>query len=229
MDNGFNGVIPVYKEAGWTSFDVCAKLRGLLRIKKVGHAGTLDPDATGVLVVCIGQATKKSQEFMQSKKIYETVMLLGKTTDTQDISGTVISESQDFPDADRVREVIENFPREYDQIPPMYSAKKKNGKKLYELAREGKEIERDPVRVQLFGLGILDINIPRVKMEVSCSPGTYIRTLCKDIGESLGCGACMESLVRTYAGGFNLSECKTIGEISQMIEDKDFSFIHDTY
>ena len=198
-----HGIINVYKEKGFTSHDVVAKLRGIVGQKKIGHTGTLDPDATGVLPVCLGKATKLCDLLTDKDKTYEAVMLLGMTTDTQDITGRILEEkSTETLTADKVREVIESFIGDYDQIPPMYSALKVNGKKLYELAREGKVVERKARPVKILDIRIIEMDLPRVRMEVSCSKGTYIRTLCHDIGEQLGCGGCMESLIRTRVSTF---------------------------
>ena len=184
-----HGIINVYKEKGFTSHDVVAKLRGIVGQKKIGHTGTLDPDATGVLPVCLGKATKLCDLLTDKNKTYEAVLLLGKTTDTQDITGEVLEEkSTEALTEEKVREAIEGFIGDYEQIPPMYSALKVNGKKLYELAREGKVIERKARPVKILDIQILEIDLPKVRMEVSCSKGTYIRTLCHDIGDKLGCG-----------------------------------------
>lgn len=200
-----HGIINVYKEKGFTSHDVVAKLRGIVGQKKIGHTGTLDPDATGVLPVCLGKATKLCDLLTDKDKTYEAVMLLGMTTDTQDITGRILEEkSTETLTADKVREVIESFIGDYDQIPPMYSALKVNGKKLYELAREGKVVERKARPVKILDIRIIEMDLPRVRMEVSCSKGTYIRTLCHDIGEQLGCGGCMESLIRTRVSAFQI-------------------------
>lgn len=215
-----HGVLNVYKEKGFTSHDVVAKLRGIVGQKKIGHTGTLDPDATGVLPVCLGKATKLCDMLTDKDKTYETVLLFGKKTDTQDISGTVLEEGTvDMLTEEAVRETIVSFVGEYEQIPPMYSALKVNGKKLYELAREGIEVERKARKVQIHEIVIKEINLPRVKMEVSCSKGTYIRTLCHDIGEELGCGACMEELVRTKVSRFVLGDSLTLKEISEKKEN----------
>ena len=200
-----HGIINVYKEKGFTSHDVVAKLRGIVGQKKIGHTGTLDPDATGVLPVCLGKATKLCDLLTDKNKTYEAVLLLGKTTDTQDITGEVLEEkSTEALTEEKVREAIEGFIGDYEQIPPMYSALKVNGKKLYELAREGKVIERKARPVKILDIQILEIDLPKVRMEVSCSKGTYIRTLCHDIGEKLGCGGCMESLIRTRVSTFRV-------------------------
>ena len=167
-----HGIINVYKEKGFTSHDVVAKLRGIVGQKKIGHTGTLDPDATGVLPVCLGKATKLCDLLTDKDKTYEAVMLLGMTTDTQDVTGRILEErSTETLTADKVREVIESFIGDYDQIPPMYSALKVNGKKLYELAREGKVVERKARPVKILDIRIIEMNLPRVRMEVSCSKG----------------------------------------------------------
>lgn len=214
-----HGVVNIYKEKGYTSHDVVAKLRGILGQKKIGHTGTLDPDATGVLPVCLGKATKLCDMLTDKSKTYETVLLLGKTTDTQDISGTVLSECTEFHlDSEAVLKCIEGFVGNYQQVPPMYSALKVNGKKLYELAREGIEIERKARPVVIHEIKILEMDLPRVRMEVSCSKGTYIRTLCHDIGQRLGCGGCMEELVRTKVSRFVLEDSLTLQKVQEKKE-----------
>ena len=215
-----HGIINVYKEKGFTSHDVVAKLRGIVGQKKIGHTGTLDPDATGVLPVCLGKATKLCDLLTDKNKTYEAVLLLGKTTDTQDITGEVLEEkSTEALTEEKVREAIEGFIGDYEQIPPMYSALKVNGKKLYELAREGKVIERKERPVKILDIQILEIDLPKVRMEVSCSKGTYIRTLCHDIGEKLGCGGCMESLIRTRVSTFRIEDAKTLDEIETLKQE----------
>jgi len=212
-----HGVINIYKEKGYTSHDVVAKLRGIIGQKKIGHTGTLDPDATGVLPVCLGKATKLCDMLTDKNKTYETILLLGKVTDTQDISGTIISESStDALTVEEVTKAVLSFVGDYMQVPPMYSALKVNGKKLYELAREGVVIDRNARPVTIFDIQIKDIDLPRVCMEVSCSKGTYIRTLCHDIGEKLGCGACMEALVRTKVSRFELKDSLTLSKVQEM-------------
>ncbi len=215
-----HGIINVYKEKGFTSHDVVAKLRGIVGQKKIGHTGTLDPDATGVLPVCLGKATKLCDLLTDKNKTYEAVLLLGKTTDTQDITGEVLEEkSTEALTEEKVREAIEGFIGDYEQIPPMYSALKVNGKKLYELAREGKVIERKARPVKILDIQILEIDLPKVRMEVSCSKGTYIRTLCHDIGEKLGCGGCMESLIRTRVSTFRIEDAKMLDEIETLKQE----------
>lgn len=210
-----DGFLNVYKEQGYTSFDVVAKLRGILKQKKIGHTGTLDPMAEGVLLVCLGQATKLSEMLIDKDKTYRCVMLLGKTTDTEDVTGKVLTETADIPDEASVIETVNSFIGTYDQIPPMYSAIKVNGKKLYEYARQGIEIERSPREVTIFELKIEDVSLPRVTFTVHCSKGTYIRSLCQDIGEKLGCGAVMEKLVRTEVKNFRVEDSLTLAEIEQ--------------
>ena len=215
-----HGVINIHKEKGYTSHDVVAKLRGIVGQKKIGHTGTLDPDATGVLPVCLGKATKLCDMLTDKNKTYETVMLLGKTTDTQDVSGEVLSEADTSQlSEDMVQEAVLSFVGDYMQVPPMYSALKVNGKKLYELAREGIVIERKARPVTILDIQIIEMNLPRVRMEVSCSKGTYIRTLCNDIGEKLGCGGCMEELVRTRVSRFELKDSLTLDEVRTLKEE----------
>lgn len=215
-----HGVININKEKGYTSHDVVAKLRGIVGQKKIGHTGTLDPDATGVLPVCLGKATKLCDMLTDKNKTYETVMLLGKTTDTQDISGEVLNEGSVAElTEEMVKEAVMLFVGDYMQVPPMYSALKVNGKKLYELAREGIVIERKARPVTILDIKIKEIALPRVRMEVSCSKGTYIRTLCNDIGEKLGCGACMEELIRTKVSRFELKDSLTLDEVRVLKEE----------
>lgn len=208
-----NGIISVFKEAGFTSFDVVAKLRGILHTKKIGHTGTLDPDATGVLPVCVGNATKVCEILSDHDKEYLTEFILGITTDTQDMSGNIISTNSEIPKGDMVEEIVKKYLGEYEQIPPMYSAKKVGGKKLYELARAGISIERKPSKVYIYNIEIINMNLPEVTMKVHCSKGTYIRTLIDDIGKDLGCGAAMKTLVRTRVGEFELKHSLKLSEI----------------
>ena len=219
-----NGILNIYKEKGYTSHDVVARLRGIVGQKKIGHTGTLDPEAEGVLPVCLGRATKVCDMLTDKDKTYEAFLLLGKVTDTQDITGKVLSErsldDQDLPGGAvterRAKECIRRFIGAYDQIPPMYSALKVGGKKLYELAREGKTVERKSRRVTVYDIRIKDISLPRIRMEVECSKGTYIRTLCHDIGEKLGCGGCMEQLLRTRVGRFSLAGSRKLDEVEEL-------------
>lgn len=225
----FDGVINIYKEKGFTSFDVVAKLRGILKQKKIGHTGTLDPDAEGVLVVCLGKATKLCDVLTDKNKCYKATMQLGITTDTEDSSGMVQSKSDVTVSEEQVREAILSFVGEYDQIPPMYSAIKINGKKLYELARQGKVIEREPRRVAVHEIQIESIDLPYVRFMVSCSKGTYIRSLCRDIGAKLGCGAIMEALVRTevnaekFGAVFTLDKAMKLSDVERAVEDGTIS------
>ena len=208
-----NGILNIYKEAGFTSHDVVAKLRGILKQKKIGHTGTLDPDAEGVLPVCVGNATKLCGFLTEKEKTYEAVLLLGRETDTQDISGRILRSQEVTAGEEEVQKAIESFLGSYDQIPPMYSARKINGKKLYELAREGKEVERQARSVTLSEIAISWIRIPEASFTVTCSSGTYIRTLCHDIGEKLGCGGCMKSLLRTRVDRFSLADSLRLSQI----------------
>lgn len=211
-----DGVLNVYKEKGWTSFDVVAKLRGILKTKRIGHAGTLDPDAEGVLVVCVGRGTKLVDRLMDHDKEYETVMLLGRKTDTGDITGRTIAEAEVLVTEEGLRSAVLSFVPGYDQIPPMYSALKVKGKRLYEYAREGIEVEREARHVSIPRLQIREIELPRVSLLVECGRGTYIRALCEDIGEKLSLPACMESLRRTRVGAFSLSDARKLSEIEEM-------------
>ena len=214
-----NGVLNVFKEKGYTSHDVVAKLRGITRQKKIGHTGTLDPDAEGVLPVCFGKATRLCDMLTDKSKVYETVLLLGTETDTQDITGTVLRQAEtDHLTDEEVRNCIQGYVGEYDQIPPMYSALKVNGKKLCDLAREGKTVERKSRRVHIFEIEILQMELPWVKMRVHCSKGTYIRTLCSDIGTSLGTGGCMESLLRTRVASFEVKDSLRLAEIEAKMQ-----------
>lgn len=216
-----NGVLNVYKEQGFTSHDVVAKLRGILKIKKIGHTGTLDPDAVGVLPVCIGKGTKLCDLITDWSKTYEAVMLLGTTTDTLDTSGTILSQSEVTVSEMDVLRACNEFVGKYEQIPPMYSALKHNGQKLYELARKGIVIERKPRIVNINSLRVNDINLAdsqkTVTITVDCSKGTYIRSLCDDIGKKLGCGACMMKLTRTRVGDFQLDDTLTLNQISALV------------
>lgn len=214
-----NGIINVYKEKDFTSHDVVAKLRGILKQKKIGHTGTLDPQATGVLPVCLGKGTKLCDMLTDRDKEYEAVMMLGITTDTEDMTGKVLEEKEVCVKEEDVKDAIMSFLGDYEQVPPMYSALKVNGKKLYDYARAGIEIERKSRLVSILELQIIDITLPRVTFRVKCSKGTYIRTLCKDIGEKLGCGACMEELKRTKVGIFNIDKALTLTEIENLVKN----------
>ncbi len=283
--NTFNGILPVYKEAGFTSNDVVAKLRGILHMRKIGHTGTIDPAATGVLPVCLGKGTALVSMLTDTDKTYVCRMRLGITTDTEDTTGKLLKcltgtqtwtamdtcemsvpEEEDFSGDEflarrhhlihlsesDVRKAAQFFVGEYDQIPPMYSAKKVNGRRLYDLAREGKVIERKPSRVKIYSIDVQDytwqappvimqkeytdqdgvsrektvmVTGPVVTMEISCGKGTYIRSLCRDIGEKLGVGAAMEELVRTRAAGFSEEETVTLDEAEHLMKEEGVSGI----
>lgn len=215
-----NGILNILKPPGVTSHGVVSLVRRMTGIKKVGHTGTLDPNAAGVLPICIGQATKISQFLLDSQKKYRAELYLGIETDTQDQYGEILKQQAEIPSREEIKKAIMSYVGEYDQIPPMYSALKRDGKKLYELAREGIEVQREPRRVQIHEISIIEINGNRVIFDVLCSKGTYIRTLCKDIGESLGCGGMMSFLLRTATGEFQLENTITLEalEATQDIE-----------
>lgn len=225
-----DGIINVYKERGYTSFDVVAKLRGILHERRIGHTGTLDPDAEGVLPICVGQATKACELLLDKDKEYEAVILFGMETDTQDITGKVLSRKAVTVGTKEAEKALLSFVGTYEQIPPMYSALKVNGKKLYELAREGKTVERAPRPVTIHSIKILETyfsqNLDKnasgentIRFLVTCSKGTYIRTLCEDVGRKLGCGGCMKSLKRTRVSSFLESESYTLSEIEKICKD----------
>ncbi len=211
-----NGIIIIHKEAGYTSADVVAKMRGICKQKKIGHTGTLDPEATGVLPVCLGSGTKLCDMLTDKDKEYVTELLLGVETDTQDATGRVLSEKTVNITEAEVEQAVSSFQGSYMQVPPMYSAIKVDGKRLYELARAGKEVERDAREVIIHEIEILEQKLPVVKMRVVCSKGTYIRTLCADIGTRLGCGGTMQSLIRTRVGKFLLKDAVTLGELETL-------------
>lgn len=213
-----NGIVNVYKEKGYTSFDVVAKMRGIFHQKKIGHTGTLDPDAEGVLPVCLGKATKVCDLLTDKDKEYKAVLLLGQATDTQDISGEVINSAPVNVTEDEVAAVINSFVGRQMQVPPMYSALKVNGQKLCDLARQGVMVERKAREINIFSIDIEDISLPEVTMSVHCSKGTYIRTLCNDIGEKLGCYGCMKSLLRTRVAGFKLADACRLSELEEMLK-----------
>lgn len=250
-----NGIINVFKEQGFTSHDVVAKLRGILHQKKIGHTGTLDPDAVGVLPVCLGNGTKLCDLLTDTDKVYRASMILGMTTDTQDTSGEISGDCMAVCTEDDIRRAVNSFIGEYDQIPPMYSAIKIKGRKLYELAREGKEVQRPPRKVKIHEITIEEIepvlsledligdkdkkisgksaSIPfkcmpsvfpkvRITMSVCCSKGTYIRTLCHDIGVRLGTGGCMSALERTKVGIFTIENAMTLSSIEKSVADGSF-------
>ncbi len=216
-----DGVLNIYKEKGYTSHDVVARMRGILKQKKIGHTGTLDPDAEGVLLVCLGQATKLCDMLTGQDKTYKAVMLLGVDTDTQDMGGQVLEEKDVICTEEEISGAVKGFIGNISQMPPMYSAVRVNGKHLYELARAGRDVERSPREVTIKDIEIGKIDLPRVEMTVNCSKGTYIRTLCHDIGQVLGCGACMESLKRTQVGRFTVENSITLSELENIYETGD--------
>lgn len=217
----YNGIINVYKESGFTSHDVVAKLRGILHQKKIGHTGTLDPEATGVLPVCLGNATRLCDMITDKSKEYRAVLLLGVSTDTEDATGKILSTKAINVTEEDIIKAVKSFIGEYNQIPPMYSALKVNGKKLCDLARKGIEIERKPREVFIYDIIIKKIDIPEVTMTIKCSKGTYIRSLCRDIGEKLNTGGTMKSLVRTRTGIFSIENAVKLSEISKNMEDNN--------
>ena len=211
-----DGILIIDKPTGWTSMDVCAKLRGILREKRIGHAGTLDPMATGVLPVFVGRATKAVQFAENGRKEYHAVLKLGTVTDTQDTTGTVLETHPVTVGADEVRAALEHFTGELLQLPPMYSALKVNGQKLYDLARQGKTVERKPRAITVYELELLEQSAPdEFTLRVVCSKGTYIRTLCHDLGQALGCGGCMAALRRTEASNFRIDEAVTLEDVQR--------------
>ena len=226
MSGTISGVLNIYKEAHWTSFDVVAKIRGICHVRKIGHAGTLDPAAEGVLPVCVGKATRIADLLSGEIKTYCAQMRLGEETDTLDQTGTVVRRADpavlDRLTEGQVREVIDSFVGGYDQVPPMYSARHVQGKRLYELAREGKSVERAAVPVRIDRIVIDEISIPDIALTVTCGRGTYIRSLCADIGEKLGCGAVMTHLVRTRVGPFEIGDALTIGQLQERLTEKSF-------
>lgn len=212
---GYNGIVLVDKPADWTSHDVVAKLRGILHERRVGHSGTLDPMATGLLTVFVGRATRAVQFAETHNKRYVASLRCGYSTDTQDTSGRVTAQTGISPTEAELTDVLPEFTGEISQIPPMYSAIKVSGKKLYELARKGETVERKPRTVNISELRLVGHDGDDFVLSVSCSKGTYIRTLCNDIGERLGCLACMSALRRTNAGPFDVRDAHTLSEISE--------------
>ncbi len=216
-----DGVLNIYKEKGYTSHDVVAVVRRTLQQKKVGHTGTLDPDAVGVLPICVGKATRLADDIMAEHKIYRAILTLGVTTDTEDASGEVLETKPVVFDKDMIQEAILSFVGEIAQIPPMYSAIKIQGKKLYQLAREGKEVERKPRNIHIFNIQIQNFLPPnQVEIDIHCSKGTYIRTLCADIGKKIGCGGHMSSLIRLASGDFKLEDAITLDTLKQLVQEQ---------
>ena len=201
-----NGIVIVDKPQGWTSQDVTARLRRVFQTRRIGHGGTLDPMATGVLPVFVGRGTRGVEFFEHAEKAYETVLQLGITTDTEDISGEVLEKRDVHISETEFTEILSQFRGKIMQVPPMYSALKVNGQKLCDLARKGKTVERQPREIEIFELTMLEFNGDTARLRVKCSKGTYIRTLCKDIGEALGCGGCMAELRRVQAGEYTIEE-----------------------
>ena len=217
-----NGIVIVDKPQEWTSQDVTARLRRVFNTRRIGHGGTLDPMATGVLPVFVGRATRGVEFFEHAEKTYETVLRLGMTTDTEDISGTVLTERDVSVTESQLEAVLEKFRGEILQVPPMYSALKINGQKLVDLARKGKEVERQPRPVTIHELTLLGMEAEGVRLRVRCSKGTYIRTLCKDIGEALGCGGCMAELRRVSAGAYTIDEAIPLQELLETTEPEKY-------
>ena len=227
-----NGIVIVDKPQGWTSQDVTARLRRVYATRRIGHGGTLDPMATGVLPVFVGRATRGVEFFEHAEKTYETLLLLGRTTDTQDVTGTVLAEKTVHLSPADIENVLPRFRGDILQVPPMYSALKVNGKKLYELARKGQEVERQPRPITVFELTNLGFDGTRLSLRVKCSKGTYIRTLCQDIGEALGCGGCMEALRRVRAGEYGIEDAVPLEKLlesetpEQYLRSLDTMFAH---
>ena len=213
-----NGIVIIDKPEGWTSQDVVSKLRGALHTKRIGHGGTLDPMATGVLPVFVGRATRGVEFFEHAEKTYVATLRLGITTDTEDISGTVLEEKKVHISEAEFLGILPQFRGNIQQIPPMYSAVKINGQKLCDLARKGREVERQPRQIQIFRLECLEFSGTEARLLVHCSKGTYIRTLCKDIGQALGCGGCMAALRRVTAGEYTIEEAVPL---QQLLEAED--------
>jgi len=214
-----SGILVVDKEKGMTSHDVVALVRRRFSIKKAGHAGTLDPNATGVLVLLIGNATKRSDEFLNKEKEYVAVMKLGERTDTGDRDGKVVAKREVNVTREDILALMDRFKGVSEQMPPMFSAKRYKGKKLYELARKGKEVEREPRKIVISELEAVEIDLPLVTFRVVCGKGTYVRQLAEDMGEALGCGAHLVELRRTRSGEYDLSKALSVGDISRMTRE----------
>ena len=217
-----NGIVIIDKPAGWTSQDVTARLRRVFGTRRIGHGGTLDPMATGVLPVFVGRATRGVEFFEHAEKIYETELRLGVATDTEDTTGTVLTHREVSVTQARLDEVLERFRGEIMQIPPMYSALKVNGQKLCDLARKGRQVERQPRPVTIHELTLLSREGDTLRLRVRCSKGTYIRTLCADIGEALGCGGCMQALRRTQAGEYTIAEAVPLQQLLEAAEPETY-------
>ena len=226
-----NGIVIINKPADWTSMDVCAKIRGILHEKRVGHGGTLDPMATGVLPVFVGQATRAVEFAENSRKEYVAGLRLGQVTDTQDVTGTILEEHPPTVSREHLEDALKPFRGTIQQIPPMYSAVKIGGQKLYDLARKGKEVERRPRSITIYELELLEqVSDTDYRLRCVCSKGTYIRTLCHDIGQALGCGATLYSLQRTMAAGFTLNDAVTLEDVQEkgeaLLQPADSLFAH---
>ena len=217
-----NGIVIIDKPQGWTSQDVTARLRRVFNTRRIGHGGTLDPMATGVLPVFVGRATRGVEFFEHAEKTYETVLRLGMTTDTEDISGNVLTEQDAFVTGEELEAVLEKFRGDILQVPPMYSALKINGQKLVDMARKGKTVERQPRPITIHELTLLGMEAEGIRLRVRCSKGTYIRTLCKDIGEALGCGGCMAALRRVQAGEYTIDEAVPLLQLLEETEPEKF-------
>ncbi|HHX59629.1 MAG TPA: tRNA pseudouridine(55) synthase TruB [Epulopiscium sp.] len=215
-----NGIINIYKELGYTSHDVVAKARGILKVKRIGHTGTLDPQAEGVLPICVGVATKAADLLTNKDKRYVATVALGATTTTEDATGEILEEKPVDVTKEQIQKAVDSFVGSYMQTPPMYSALKVNGKKLYELAREGIVIDRKSREIMIYECNIIEYISPsEFVIDVKCSKGTYIRTLCKDIGEALGTGAHMKTLIRTQVGNFNVANSIKLSELEKLRDD----------
>lgn len=217
-----NGIVIIDKPAGWTSQDVTARLRRVFGTRRIGHGGTLDPMATGVLPVFVGRATRGVEFFEHAEKTYETELLLGVATDTEDTTGTVLFRREVSVTPEQLTAVLERFRGEIMQIPPMYSALKVNGQKLCDLARKGRQVERQPRPVTIHELTLLSREGDILRLRVRCSKGTYIRTLCADIGEALGCGGCMQALRRTQAGEYTIAEAVPLQQLLEAAEPETY-------
>ena len=213
-----NGIVIIDKPQDWTSQDVTARLRRVFNTRRIGHGGTLDPMATGVLPVFVGRATRGVEFFEHAEKTYEAVLQLGLTTDTEDTSGTVLEEKEVHISETEFLNILPRFRGKIKQVPPMYSALKINGQKLVDLARKGKTVERQPREIEIFCLDCLEFTGCTARLRIRCSKGTYIRTLCKDIGEALGCGGCMAELRRVQAGEYTIEEAVPL---LQLLEEQD--------
>ena len=217
-----NGIVIVDKPQDWTSQDVTARLRRVFNTRRIGHGGTLDPMATGVLPVFVGRATRGVEFFEHAEKTYEATLLLGTSTDTEDISGTVLQQRDVHISETEFLNILPRFRGKIMQVPPMYSALKINGQKLVDLARKGKTVERQPREIEIFQLDCVDFSGNTARLRVRCSKGTYIRTLCKDIGEALGCGGCMAALRRVQAGEYTIAESVPLQQLLNCAEPEKY-------